>query len=210
MIDYFKRNAIEIIFAVITIPICSSLFGKGYYFILSMVYKDKDLVFIVPNKGSIGAYIGIILFIGALIYFVRKAYKEDLLDIRGQLMYLILIVFFIFNIFMIDLSSNFFYQDKIVCRGAFGKIINTYAYDQVRKVRIIIDLTRGGKGRHYDVVMNNGKAINLFYYAEYIPFVESKLPSNIPHLMRTSDFNKLQRSGKLPYMIYNDFTVVDT
>ncbi|MCT4618480.1 MAG: hypothetical protein N4A62_03720 [Marinisporobacter sp.] len=58
--------------------------------------------------------------------------------------------------------------------------------------------------------MNNGKAINLFYYVEYIPFVESKLPSNTPHLTRTSDFNKLQRSGKLPYRIYNDFTVVDT
>ncbi|MCT4618479.1 MAG: hypothetical protein N4A62_03715 [Marinisporobacter sp.] len=64
---------------------------------------------------------GIILFLGALIYFVRKAYKEDVLEIRGQLMYLMLIVFFIFNIFMVDLRSNFFYQNEIVCRGVLEK-----------------------------------------------------------------------------------------
>lgn len=210
MFNFLRRNMIEIIFAVVVIPIFSSLFGRGYYFVLSRVYESDDLVFIVPNGGHIGWNVGMLLFLAALIYFVRKAYKEDLLDIKGQVFYMMLIVFFIFNIFMIDLKSNFFYQDKIVCRGILGKFEKIYDYENINRVRIIIDLTRGGKGRHYDFVMEDGRYINLFSYVERIPFVEEKISKNVPHVMRSSDFDKIQNSGSLPYDLYSKFTLVDT
>jgi len=215
MISYFKRDNFSVrkylisITIGITMFLLGNLIDKVLNIYLFWKYSNLRMMFLSPT--TFFKYIGFIVFaIGCLYLNSRKHnYKLGFYIITG-----VIIIIGFKNAAGVIGKYEVFYKNQIVTNRVYSKKSEIYSYEDIQEINAYIH--RGYKGKktyHYDLIMNDGKRINVIKdlkNSRYIILIEEKINKNIPYTINEEDFNYMDIHGILPYQILNNFYIVES